>query len=158
MILMDLMEHELSYLDQARFTTNAIHFDSIKGQGWMNRVFQEQLYELVVDFFDTRVLRTEEATNAPTISTFVPSNLETRLGSVPAVSQVLQSSSEREQRSDVLDRLGETPVRTTLGPRRCLRPVNQAVETTSGTSRSETTTSTNREERYRPPGIFTNKI
>ena len=38
-------------------------------------------------------------------------------------------------------------MRRTLHPRRRLGPVNQAVETTSGTSRSETPTSTSREER-----------
>ena len=38
-------------------------------------------------------------------------------------------------------------MRTTLHPRRRLGPVNQVVETTSGTSRSETPTSTSREER-----------
>ena len=82
----------------------------------MNRAFQEQLDELKIDFFDTGVLRTEEATNVPAISKFVPPNLETRLGSVPAVPQMLQSSSEREQRSDVLDRLGKAPVRRTYIP------------------------------------------
>ena len=38
MILMDL-EHELGAIDQARSTTDGIHFDSIEGQAWMNRVF-----------------------------------------------------------------------------------------------------------------------
>ena len=59
----------------------------------------------------------------------------------------MQSSSEQEQRSDVLDRLKEAPMRRTIHPRRRLGPVNQTADTTSGTSRSETTTSTNREER-----------
>ena len=40
MILMDL-ENELRALDHARFTTDGIQFDSVEGQGWMNRVFQE---------------------------------------------------------------------------------------------------------------------
>ena len=48
----------------------------------MNRVFQERLNELEVELFDPGALRTEEATNVPVISTFVPHNLETRLGSV----------------------------------------------------------------------------
>ena len=90
---MDL-EYELRALDQARFTSDRIRFDSIEGQGSINRVFKERLDALEVELFDTGVLRTEEAKNVPAISTFVPPNLETRLGSVPAVPQVLQSSSE----------------------------------------------------------------
>ena len=82
----------------------------------MNRVFEEQLDELEVELFDTGVLKTEEATN---ISTFVPPNLETRLGS-SAVPQVLQNSGERDKRCHVLDRLGEAPARRTLHPRRSL--------------------------------------
>ena len=39
MILMDI-EHELRAMDQARLTTDEIHFDSIEGQAWLNRVFQ----------------------------------------------------------------------------------------------------------------------
>ena len=93
----------------------------------------------------TGVLKNEETTNEPAISTFVPPNLETRLGSVPAVTQRPQSSSEPGQRTDVLDRLGEAPVGRTIHPRRRLGPVNSTTDT-SGTSRSETT-STIREER-----------
>ena len=55
MILMDL-EHELRALDQARFTTEGIHFDSLEGQAWTNCVFQEQLDELEVKLFDTGAL------------------------------------------------------------------------------------------------------
>ena len=76
----------------------------------------------------------------------MPPNLETRLGSVPAVPQVPQSSSEQGRRTDVLDRLCEAPVRMTIHPRRRLGPVNLTVDTTSDTSRSETT-SPSREER-----------
>ena len=123
MIFMDL-EHELRAMDQARFTTDGINFDSIEGQGWMIRVFQELLDELQVEFFDIGVLRVEEATNVPAISTFVPPNLETQLGSVPAVPQVPQSSSEQRQRSDIFDRLSEAPVRRTIHPRRRLGPIN----------------------------------
>ena len=47
MILMDI-EHELRAMDQARVTTDGIHFDSIEGQDWLNRVFQERLDELEV--------------------------------------------------------------------------------------------------------------
>ena len=36
MILMDI-EHELRAMDQARLTTDGIHFDSIEGQAWLNR-------------------------------------------------------------------------------------------------------------------------
>ena len=83
MILMDL-EHELRAMDQARFTTDGVHFDSIEGQAWMNRVFQERLEELEVELFDTGVQIREETANEP----------------VPAVPQ---SSSELGQRTDVLD-------------------------------------------------------
>ena len=77
------------------------------------------------------------------------SNLETRLGVVPAVPpvpQVPQSTSEPGQRTDVLDRLGEVPVRRTIHQLRRLGPVNSTTDTTSGTSRSAKT-STSREER-----------
>ena len=84
MILMDI-EHELRAMDQARLTSDGIHFDSIEGQAWLNGVFQERLDELEVELFDTGVLKEEEASNEPTITTFVPPNLETRLGAVPAV-------------------------------------------------------------------------
>ena len=142
-----ILEHELRAPDQARFTTVEIPFDSIEGQVWINRVFQEQLDEFKIKNFDTGVLRTEEATNVSSNSTFVPPNLEARVRSVPAWPQVLQSSSDQEPRFDVVNRLGEAPVRSTLHPRRRLGPVNQAVGTTSGTSRSETTTSTSRAQR-----------
>ena len=115
----------------------------------MNRVFQERVDEIEVELFDTGALRTELATDVQAISTFVPPNLETRMRSSPAVPQVMQSSSEQEQSSDVLDRLGEAPARRTVHPRRRLGPVNQTTDTTSGTSRSETTTTTtSREERH----------
>ena len=77
MILMDI-EHELRAIDQARLTTNGIYSDSIEGQAWMNRVFQERLEELEIELFDTGVLKKEETTNEPAISTFVPLNLERR--------------------------------------------------------------------------------
>ena len=47
MILMD-NEHELRDMDQARLTTDGIHFDSVEGQAWLNSVFQERLDELEV--------------------------------------------------------------------------------------------------------------
>ena len=131
LIVMDL-EHELRAVDQARFTTDGIHFESIKGKGWMNRVFQERIDGLEIELFDKGVLGVEEATNEPAFYTFVPPNLGTRLGSVPAVPQ---NSNEQGQRSDVLERLGEAPVRRTNHPRRRLGPVNPTVDTTSGTSR-----------------------
>ena len=150
MILMDI-EHELRAMDQSRLTTDGIHFDSIEGQARLNRVFQERLDEMEVELFDTRVLKKEETSNEPKISTFAPPNLETRLGTVPAVTTYKpQSSSEPGQRTDVQDRLGEAPIRRTINPRRRLGPVNPTVETTSN-SRSDTrseTTSNNREERH----------
>ena len=60
-------------------------FDSIEGQAWLNRVFQERLDEMEVELFDMGVLNEEEASKEPTITTFVPPNLETRLGAVPPV-------------------------------------------------------------------------
>ena len=149
MILMDI-EHQLRAMDQTRLTTDGIHSDSLEGQAWLNRVFQERLDEMEVELFDTGVLKKEETTNEPAISTFVPPSLETRLETVPAVTTYTpQSSSEPGQRTDVQDRLGEAPKRRTVHPRRRLGPVNPTVETTS-TSRSETrseTTGTRREER-----------
>ena len=59
MILMDI-EHELRAMDQARLTTDGIHFDSVEGQAWLNRVFQERLDELEAELFDTGVLKEEE--------------------------------------------------------------------------------------------------
>ena len=70
------IEHELRAMDQARLT--------IEGQAWLNRVFQERLDEMEVELFDTGVLKKEETTNEPPISTFVPPNQKTRLGTVPA--------------------------------------------------------------------------
>ena len=148
MILMDI-EHELRAMDQARLTTDGIHFDSIEGQVWMNRAFQERLDEMEVALFDTGVLKKQETTNEPAISTFVPPNLDTRQGTVPAVTYRPQSSSEPGQWVDVQDRLGEARTRRTIHQRRRLGPVNPTAETTS-TTRSETrseTPSTSREER-----------
>ena len=97
------------------------------------------------------MLKEEGASNEPAITTFLPPNLETRLGTVPAVTNYRhQSSSEPGQRKDVQDRLGEASMRRTINPRRRLGPVNPTEETTS-TSRSDTrleTTSTSREERH----------
>ena len=149
MILMDI-EHELRAMDQARLTTDGIHFDSIEGQAWLNRVFQERLDELEAEIFDTGVLKEEGTANDAVITTFVPPSLETRLGTVPAVTNYRQqSSSEPGQNTDVQDRLGEAPMKRTIHPRRRIGPVNPIEETTS-TSRSDTrseTTSTSREER-----------
>ena len=76
MILMDI-EHELRAMDQPRLTTDGIHFDCTEGQAWLNRVSQERLDEMEIEVFDTRVLKKEETTNEPAISTFVPPNLDT---------------------------------------------------------------------------------
>ena len=91
-VLRDI-EHELRAMDQASLTTDGIHFDSIEGQAWLNRVFQERLDELEVKLFDTGVLKEEGASNEPAITIFVPPNLETRLGTVPAVTNYRQQSS-----------------------------------------------------------------
>ena len=66
---------------------------------------------------------------------------------VPDVPQVMRSSSEQEQRSNILDRLGEVPVRRTIHQRQKFGSVNQTTEASSCTYISETTTSTSREER-----------
>ena len=150
MILMDI-EHELRAMDQARLTTDGIHFDSVEGQAWLNRVFQERLDELEAELFDTGVLKEEGTVSDTVITTFVPPNLETRLGTVPAVTNYRQqSSSEPGRRTDVQDRSGEAPMRRTIHPRRRIGPVNQPIEEVAGTYRSDTrseTTSTSREER-----------
>ena len=149
MILMDI-EHELRAMDQARLTTDGIHFDSIEGQAWLNRVFQERLDEQEAELFDTGVVKEEGIASDAVITTFVPPSLETRLGTFPAVTNYRQqSSSEPGQRTDVQDRLGEAPMRRTIHPRRRRGPV-KPIEETAGTSRSDTrseTTSTSREER-----------
>ena len=149
MILMDI-EHELRAMDQARLTTDSIHFDSIEGHAWLNRVFQERLDELEAELFATGVLKEEGTTNDAVIMTFVPPSLETRLGTVPAATSYRQqSSSEPGQRTEVQYRLGEAPLRRTIHPRRRLGPVNP-IEETASTSRSDTrseTTSNSREER-----------
>ena len=82
------IEHELRAMDQARLTTNCINFDTIEGQAWLNRVFQERLDEMEVELFDTGVLKKEETSKKPAISTFAPLNLEKRLGAVPAVTHL----------------------------------------------------------------------
>ena len=149
MILMDI-EHELRAMDRATLTTDGIHFDNIEGQAWLNRVFQERLDELELELFDTGVLKEEGALNELVCTTFVPPSLESRLVTVPAVTNYRQqSSSEPGQRTDVQDRLREAPMRRTINPRRRIGPVNPREETAS-TSRSDTrsgTTRTSREER-----------
>ena len=40
LVLMDL-EYEWRALNQSRFIVDGIHFDTVEGQAWMNRVFQE---------------------------------------------------------------------------------------------------------------------
>ena len=76
----------------------------------LNRVFQEQLDEMELELFDTGVLKKEETSNKPAISTFVPPNLETRLGAVPAVTIYKpQNSSEPWQRTDVQEDWGKRP-------------------------------------------------
>ena len=65
------IEHQLRAMDHARLTTDGIHFDSIEGQAWLNRVFQERLDEMEVELFDTGMLKKEETPNKPEISTFV---------------------------------------------------------------------------------------
>ena len=150
MILMDI-EHELRAMEQAKLTSDGIHFDTIEGQAWLNRVFQERLDELEAELSDTGVLKEEGTMNDTVITTFVPPNLATRLGTVPAaINYRQQSSSEPGRRTDVQDRLGEAPMRRTINPGRRIGPVNQPNEGVAGTSRSDTrseTTSGSREER-----------
>ena len=54
------IEHELRAMDHARLTTDGIHFDSIEGQAWLSRVFQERLDEIDFEISDTGVLKKEE--------------------------------------------------------------------------------------------------
>ena len=103
MILMDI-ELELRAMDQARLTTDGIHFDRIEGQAWLNRVFQERVDESEAKLFDTGVLKEEGTSNDTVITTFVPPSLETRLRTVPAVTNYRQqSSSEPGKKTDVQD-------------------------------------------------------
>ena len=151
MILMDI-EHELRAMDQARLTTDGIHFDSIEGTGLVESSLPRTVgMSWKHELFDTGVLKEEGTVSDTVITTFVPPNLETRLGTVPAVTNYRQqSSSEPGRRTDVQDRLGEAPMRRTIHPRRRIGPVNQPIEEVAGTSRSDTrseTTSTSREER-----------
>ena len=83
MILIDI-EHNFRAMDQASITTDGNYFDSLEGQAWMNRVFQERLDKLEVDFFHTRVLKKEETTNEPALSTFVPPKPRNTSGSGPS--------------------------------------------------------------------------
>ena len=66
-------------MDQASLTTDGIHFYIIEGQAWFNQVFQERLDEMEVELIDTGVLKKEETSNKPAISTFVTPNLEKSL-------------------------------------------------------------------------------
>ena len=60
--------------------------------------------ELEAELFDTGVLKEEGTVSDAVITTFVPPSLETRLGTVPAVTNYRQqSSSEPGQRTDVQD-------------------------------------------------------
>ena len=106
--------------------------------------------ELEAELFDTGVLKEEGTSSDTVITTFVPPSLETRLGTVPAVTNYRQqSSSEPGQKTDNQDQLGEAPLRRTIHPRRRIGPVN-TMEEANGTYRSDTrseTTSTSREER-----------
>ena len=102
------------------------------------------------ELFDTGVLKEEGTMSDTVMITVVASSLETRLGTVPAITNYRQqSSSEPGKRTDVQDRLGEAPMKRTIHPRRRIGPVNP-IEETAGTSRSDSrseTTSTSREER-----------
>ena len=55
-------------MDQARLTTDGIHFDTIEGEAWMNRIFQQRLDKMEVELFETGVLNEEETTNEPALS------------------------------------------------------------------------------------------
>ena len=63
--------------------------------GWT--VSSSNDWMLEVELFDTGALRTEEATNMPAISTFVPPNLKTRLGSVTALPCDVEIESARRE-------------------------------------------------------------
>ena len=82
----------------------------------MSRLFQELLDELERELFDIGVLSVDTAADVRVISTFVPPSLETCLRSIPAVSQTVRSSRKSKARSDVMERLGESPARRTKLP------------------------------------------
>ena len=70
---------------------------------------------------ETGVLSSEEVANVHATSNFVPSGLETRLGSHAKI----RSSRDQEHRSDMMERLGESPARRTLHLRCRLSSVKQ---------------------------------
>ena len=70
---------------------------------------------------ETGALSSEEVANTHATSNFVPSGLETRLGSHATI----RSSGDQEQRSDMMERLGESPARRTLHLRCRLGSVKQ---------------------------------
>ena len=78
------IKHELRAMDQARLTTDGFHFDSFEGQAWINRVFQDRLDEMEVELFDTGLLKKEEITKEPAISTFLPPNPRNTSGNGPS--------------------------------------------------------------------------
>ena len=148
-ILMDI-EHELRAMDQTRLTTDGINFDSIEGQAWMNRVFQERLDEMEVELFDTGVLQKEQTTNEPALSTFVP---QPRNTSVSGPSRDLQAANFQRARSKkgCTGPIGRSASKKNYSSTAKIRTCQRNLETT-GTSRPETrseTTSASRKER--PP-------
>ena len=98
------LEYELRAVDQSRFTVDGVHFDTIEGEIWMNRAFQDRFDELKVDLFDTGVLSLDAAADVRAISSLVPPSLDFCLGSVPVVSETARSSRDPEARSDVMER------------------------------------------------------
>ena len=98
MNLMDI-EHELRAMDQARLTTDGIHFDSIEGQAWLNRVFQERLDELEAELFDTGVLKEEGTASDAVITTFVPPSQNT-LGDGPGRHELQTTELQRIRSKD----------------------------------------------------------
>ena len=116
MILMDI-EHELRAMDQARLTTDGIHFDSIEEQAWLNRVFQERLDELEAELFDTGVLKEEGTVGDAVITTFVPPSL-VAWKHAWARSRPSRTTGNKAPANQVKDQLGEAPMRRTIHPRR----------------------------------------
>ena len=107
MILMDI-EHELRAMEQARLTSDGIHFDTIEGQAWLNRVFQERLDELEAELSDTGVLKEEGTVNDTVITTFVPPNLVNAFGYSPSRNKLpatkLQRTGSKNRRAGSVGR------------------------------------------------------
>ena len=86
------MMYELRSLDQSKFTVNGFHFDSVKGQAWMKRVFEERLDEMEIEFSETW------SSGRASHLHLCASQLVDAFGIIPAVSQTVRRSGDLEAR------------------------------------------------------------